>query len=90
MVDLHYCPSWHYVLGRWVLEGFNTVLVLVESVEEYAKICVDSRDLSVDIATLGYNYPDDDPGLMADDDTDNTERCFDDKNLNSPLHSFLL
>ena len=40
---------------------------MVESVGDSAKISVDSRDLTADIATLGYNYLEYDPGLMADD-----------------------
>ena len=88
MVDLHFCWSWHYYVLGWLRRV--QYCLYPQLIEEYAKISVDIRDLSADIATVGYNYPNDDPGLMADDDTDNTERCFDDKNLNSPLHSFFL
>ena len=67
---------------------------MVESVRDSAKICVDSRDLTVDIATLSSNYPLTDPELMADDTNnathkknrwDNSEKDIDDKILTIAL-----
>ena len=37
--------------------SYNTIFVMVESVRDSAKISVDSRDLTADIATLSSNYP---------------------------------